>query len=63
MEQVAQIGCGVSFSRYAQDPPWMPAHVIYCREPSTAGVVGLDELQMSIPTLAILRFCVILFLP
>ena len=53
LEQSAQRGCGVSFSGDIQDPPVQPA----VGDPASAGGVGLDDPQRSLPTPTILWFC------
>jgi len=62
LEQAAQGGCGVSFSGDVQDPsgrgPVQPA----VGDPASAGGVGLDDPQRSVPTPNILRFCGFAFL-
>jgi len=50
LEQAAQGGCGVSFSGVTQDAPGQgPVQPALC-DPASAGGVGLDDPQRSLPT-------------
>jgi len=53
LEQVAQGGCGFSFSGDIQDPPGYSPVQPAAGDPALAGVVGLD-VQRSLPTPTIL---------
>jgi len=50
LEQVAQGGCGVSFSGGIQDPPGQHPVQPAVGDPASAGAVGLDDAQRSLPT-------------
>jgi len=53
-KQVAQRGCGVSFSGGIQDPPGPGPVQPAVGDPASAGGVGLDDPQRSLPTPTIL---------
>ena len=57
LEQVPQRGCGVSFSGDIPDPPGRGPVQPAVGGPASAGVVGLDDAQRSLPTPTILWFC------
>jgi len=54
LEQAAQRGCGVCFSGDIQDPPGQGPVQPAVGVPASAGGVGLDDPQRSLPTLNIL---------
>jgi len=54
LEQAAQGGCGVSFSGDIQDPPGQDPVQPAVGDPASAGGVGLDDPQRSLPTPTIL---------
>jgi len=50
LEQVAQGGCGVSFSGDIRDPPGQGPVQPAVGDPASAGGFGLDDPQRSLPT-------------
>ena len=50
LEQAAQGGCGVSLSGDIQDPPGRSPVQPAVGDPASAGGVGLDDPQRSLPT-------------
>jgi len=50
LAQAAQGGCGFSFSGDIQDPPGQGPVQLAVGDPASAGGVGLDDPQRSLPT-------------